>query len=289
MADEQRIIVELKEEIACLRARLNQISIPLEGLLQLRGFRVYSMEPMDDLILPSPERIDDFYRMMEKYSFRLFLRDVIKVQSGFRKSDVTRYATAEVTERYISFLSEIGLVHEVNASHSREDGMFRLSSGGISSFGDTLEWFVAEVLRREFHAEVLRGVKFRGKKSGGDYDILARVNGDLLFMEVKSSPPRQVYESEVRAFWSRVYELSPDIAVFFMDTHLRMKDKLVPMFEEELRRRHESPPEVRRIEAELFGVEDRIFLINSKSSVKDNIGRILGHFIRRRFQWEKRR
>jgi Holliday junction resolvase-like predicted endonuclease len=282
MADEQRVIGELKEEIACLRARLNQLSIPLEGLLQLRGFRVYSMEPMDDLILPPPDRVDDFYRMMKKYSFRLFLRDVIKVQSGFRKEDVTRYATAEVTDRYIRFLSETGLILE-------QDGVFRLDSGDVSSFGDTLEWFVAEVLRREFHGEVLRGVKFRGKKSGGDYDILARVNGDLLFMEVKSSPPRQVYESEVRAFWSRVYELSPDIAVFFMDTHLRMKDKLVPMFEDELKRRHETPPHVRRIEAELFGVEDRVFLVNSKPSVEDNIGKILSHYIRRRFQWKKTR
>ena len=65
---------------------------------------------------------------------------------------------------------------------------------------------------------------------GGDYDVLGRLDGALVYLEVKSSPPKQVYDSEVRAFLDRVEDLAPDLAVFLMDTELRMKDKLVPMF-----------------------------------------------------------
>ena len=96
---------------------------------------------------------------------------------------------------------------------------------------------LCEIFRREFAAEAAWGVKFKRPRVGGDYDVIAKIDGSILYMEVKSSPPKQIYNSEIAAFLDRTSDLSPEISVFFMDTELRMKDKIVPMFEEELRKR----------------------------------------------------
>ncbi|HDH02280.1 MAG TPA: hypothetical protein ENH17_04020 [Nitrospirae bacterium] len=275
MGQPEKECERLREEIALLRQRLTELTPPLEALLKRRGFTVYKKEPAEDLLVPREKYIDSYYQTMKRYSFRLFLRDIIKHQDGFTRQDVTRYATAEVTEEYTDYLLKIGLIEEVS-------GGYRLRKRPIKSFGETLEWFVAEILKREFRMETIWGIRFRGRRVGGDYDLIAKLDSGLLYMEVKSSPPRQIYASEISAFWSRTWDLCPDMAVFLMDTHLRMKDKLVVMFEEELRNRFENPPQVRRLKAELFTIEDRVFIINSKPSIEGNIETLLSYYLRRR-------
>jgi len=110
---------------------------------------------------------------------------------------------------------------------------------------------------------------------GGDYDVLAKLDGSLLYVEVKSSPPKQVTDSEIAAFLARVEDLSPEIAVFLMDTELRMKDKVVPMFEQALANRRGLPPAVVRIERELFHIQERIFIVNAKESIVRNLERTI--------------
>ena len=86
----------------------------------------------------------------------------------------------------------------------------------------------------------------------------------------------------VASFFDRFFDLSPEIAVFLMDTELRMKDKIVPMFENELRRRFpDAPPEIIRMEKELFQIWDRIFIINAKDSIVSNIEKVLNWYFRR--------
>jgi hypothetical protein len=258
----------LRDEVKRLRRTLNELTPPLDMLLKRRGFRVYKKEPPDDLLVPDEPFRDGFYSALHKYSFRLFLRDVIKHQDRFTLEQVTRYSTTRVIRTYISYLRDIGMIKEGAAGYT-------LSHRPVTSFGPTLEWYVAELLRREFGAEALWGVKFRRPKVGGDYDVLAKLDGSLLYMEVKSSPPKQVTDSEVMAFLDRVEDLSPELSVFLMDTELRMKDKLVPMFEQALGKRRSEPPEVVRIERELFHIEDRIFIVNAKESISRNLGRAI--------------
>lgn len=270
-------IAALKQEVATLREELARLTPPLRDMLRMRGFVIYRMEPAEDLIIPSDEYIDRYYGLMSKYSFRLFMRDAIKHQGSFSVAETARYSTAEVTEDYIEHITEMGLAEPAG------DERFRLTKRPVKSFGETLEWFVAETLRRELSAEALRGVKFRRPGVGGDYDVLAKVNGALLYIEVKSSPPKQVETSEIAAFLDRVEDLGPDAAVFFMDTELRMKDKVVPMFEEELTRRLGRPVELMRMERELFHRGDEIFIINSKGTVANNIEKLLRwHFRKHR-------
>ena len=264
----------LREEIRRLRKSLSELTPPLDVLLRLRGFRVYKKEPSDDLLLPADKFIEGFYDMMKKYSFRLFLRDVIKHQKFFRSENVTRYATAEVTKGYIEYLKAVGLVEEMS------EGL-RLSPGPIKSFGETLEWFLAEIFKREFETEAIWGIRFKRPNVGGDYDLIAKMDGSILYMEIKSSPPKQIYQNEISAFFDRVADLSPEINIFFVDTELRMKDKIVVMFDEELRRRHTEPPKVVRMEKELFRIGDKVFIVNAKDSIAANIEKALSWYFKR--------
>ena len=264
----------LRDEIKRLRESLSELTPPLDVLLKRRGFRIYKREPADDLLIPEEKFIAGFYAMMQRYSFRLFLREVIKHQTFFSLENVTRYATAEVTTEYVGYMTAIGLIEDI-------PGGFRLSRRPIKSFGETLEWFMAEMFRREFSTEAIWGIRFKRPKVGGDYDLIAKVDGSILYMEVKSSPPKQIYQSEISAFFDRVSDLSPEISIFFVDTELRMKDKIVLMFDEELKQRHESPPKVVRMEKELFHLSDKLFIINSKDSIAANIEKVMSWYFRR--------
>jgi hypothetical protein len=144
-----------------------------------------------------------------------------------------------------------------------------------------LEWYVAEVFKREFCADAIWGVKFKRPNIGGDYDIITKFNGAIFYVEVKSSPPKQICANEVYSFLDRVFDLSPEMAIFLMDTELRMKDKIVPMFENELKKRYEEPPDIIRMEKELFQIWNKIFIINAKDSIVDNIGKVLTRYSRR--------
>ena len=263
----------LRDEVKRLRRELDRLTPSLEMLLKRRGFQAYKKEPANDLLVPEEPFRDSFYELLKKYSFRLFLRDVIKHQDRFTPEQVTRYSTARVIRSYLGYLRDIRLITEGAAGYV-------LSRRPVTSFGPTLEWYVAELLKREFGAEALWGVKFRRPRVGGDYDVLAKLDGALLYIEVKSSPPKQVMTSEVAAFLDRVDDLAPELAVFLMDTELRMKDKLVPMFEAALRKRSEQPPLVLRMERELFQIRERIFIVNAKESIIGNLGKVIARHYR---------
>lgn len=258
----------LRNEIKRLRKALAASSSSLNSMLRLRGFKIHSSEKPDDLLIPAPPNLDGYFELMKRYSFRLFLRDVIKHKRGFNRKDVTHYATREVTEDYIGRLVKMDIIE-------KSGGLFRLKGPKVKSFGSTLEWFIAETIKREFCTEAIWGIKFKGQKVGGDYDLIARIDGTLLYMEVKSSPPKQIYDSEISAFLDRVEDLKPAVSIFFMDTELRMKDKIVPMFEEALRKRYAEPPKIMRMEKELFEIPGEIFIINSKDSILANLEKVL--------------
>jgi len=268
MTDEVKL---LKAEIKRLKKTLSELTPSLNTLLKRRGFTIYKKEPSEDLLLPSKKYLSNFYEKLKKYSFRLFLRDVIKHQDFFTIEKVTKYATKEVTSQYIDFLLKANIAEPT-------DKGYRLKKRPIKSFGETLEWFIAQLMEKEFEAEVVWGIKFKRPKVGGDYDLIAKIDSSILYMEIKSSPPKQIYDREIVAFLNRVEDLLPEVSIFFMDTELRMKDKIVPMFESEIKRRYKKSIPVKRIEKELFHINKKIFIINSKDSITTNIGTVLSFY-----------
>jgi hypothetical protein len=273
MSDEIRL---LEEEIKRLRKKVNELSPSLEEMLAHRGFRIYKKELTKDLIVPDKKYSSSFYEKLKKYSFRLFLRDVIKHQDFFTLDNVTRFTTKQVSSKYLAFILKAGIAEPIING-------YRLRTRPIKSFGETLEWFVARLVRNSFRAETIWGIRFRGRNIGGDFDLIAKVESKIMYMEIKSSPPKQIYTSEITAFFSRIEDLSPDFSIFLVDTELRMKDKIVPMFEDELLRRYRKEIPVKRIEKELFHINRKIFVINTKGSISTNINIILNFIFYEKF------
>ena len=264
-------VERLKSEIRRLRETIGELTPSLDHMLARRGFRIYKKEPSDDLLVPDKRYADSFYEKLHKYSFRLFLRDVIKHQDSFSLEDVTRYSTVEITSQYMDFLMYAGL------AESKEKNRQRLKTLPVRSFGETLEWFIAKLIKEEFGIETVWGVKFRRPEVGGDYDLIAKFDSGILYMEIKSSPPKQIDDSEISAFLNRVEDLAPEISIFFVDTELRMKDKIVAMFDAELQVRFKKVVPIRRIAKELFHINRKIYIINSKGGISSNIEIVLSH------------
>jgi hypothetical protein len=264
-------VQSLSEEIESIKALLLKDSSNVETMLKMRGIRIFRKNPTDRLFfsadLPESSKIR-FYEMMKKYSFRLVLRDMIKHQDRFCIQDLTHYCSSKVVKDYCNLLFEMGVIIK------KERGWYRTLVTSLYSFGPTLEWFIAEVFKKEFASPAIYGVKAKKTRSGGDFDVLASWNRRLVYVEVKSSPPKGVELSEISAFFSRIDELLPEIAILFNDTQLRMKDKLVVMFEEELERRYGGESRklytVERLVEELFHVGHRIFIVNSKKDIMEN-------------------
>jgi hypothetical protein len=259
------------------------VDVPIKNLLKERGLKAFRQNPTEKLLLPadiSPGVKTRFYELLKRYSFRLFLRDMTKKSEGFRSGDLVRYVSPEVAGQYIQFLLSTGSIEE------KDKDTFRVRNSSITSFGPTLEWFVAEMFKREFASPAIYGVQFKNTRSGGDFDVIARWGRRLVYVEVKSSPPRGIEINEVSTFFSRIDDLIPDVALFFNDTQLRMKDKLVVLFQEELGNRYgpqayETHP-VARLVDELFHIHDHIFIVNSRKDAIHNFGTCLNHFLRER-------
>lgn len=243
----------------------------LRGYLKRRGLEVFRCDP-DYGLLPATlagEKRNRFYDLMKRYSFRLFLREVIKRQDGFGKEEVVKYSSLRTVNEYMNFLSLCSLLTKVGNND------YALTIRPVFSFGITLEWFVAEIFKREFDCEALYEVRFREAPAGGDYDVIALWENKVIYMETKSSPPKGIEKKEIKAFFNRVDDLMPHLAIFLNDTELRMKDKIVPLFEEELERRFGAEAKVKfpvsRMMRELFHINHTVFIINSKKTLRFNI------------------
>jgi hypothetical protein len=271
----------LTKEIESAQTASREDPSLVERMLRMRGITVFRKNSTDRLFFPpelSPFYKNRFYQMMKRYSFRLVLRDMIKYQDGFRIQDLTHYCSSRVVQGYCRLLCEMGAI--------RKDGRgkYRTCVSPLYSFGSTLEWFIAEVFKREFASPAIYGVSVKKTPSGGDYDVIASWNQRLVYVEVKSSPPKGVELNEISSFFSRMDDLLPEVGILFNDTQLRMKDKLVVMFEEELEERYGRESKtlypVERLIGELFHVQNHIFIVNSKKDVVENFQYCLKHYLR---------
>jgi hypothetical protein len=227
--------------------------------------------------LPSAGKRETFLRLLHSYAFRLFLRDLLALRNRYRPERLGPFFSPESVEEMAGQVERLGLIRRGPA------GTVRLLADAVTDFGDTFEWFVAEILRRQFRADALWGVTIPGLSCGGDFDILALLSGKLLYIETKTSPPKHIEQKEMRAFVQRVRKLSPDLAILLVDTHLRMKDKLVPLLSEALREEGVKDAEMTRVEKETFEWNGRLYITNSKRDIVANLSLCLRSYFMDRF------
>jgi len=243
-------------------------------MLRRRGFHPNPWPPD----LPFPPSFDEaqqeaLARRLDHYAFRLFLRGAIQHRDGFRPSQATRYVEAEAACEMAESLVALGLAERASR------GRYRLLRPP-RSFGGTLEWYLARELGERLGFDVATALRFGAPGVGGDLDVVAAAEGLLLYAEAKSSPPRQISEEEVRAFFDRLEALRPHLALFVVDTALRLGDKVVPMLADELARRAGRRAAPRRVVREVWRLAPGLFAVGAKGHLSANVARAVAEGLR---------
>jgi hypothetical protein len=250
------------------------------GALKRRGLAIHRSSPTKDLMFGQLSEQNErlFYEVMGRYSVRLSLREIISHQDGFSRGDLGNFSEETEHGRTIELLTDIGVVE-------RHDRSFRLVKRGVVSFGPTLEWFVAQMMIDRFDSPSIWGITFRGIDSGGDFDVISLFEDELIYIEVKSAPPKGIETREARAFLERVNTLLPRAAFFFVDTELRMRDRVALLFHQDFLERMKDPyprrPDLKNLSGEIFHIDHRIFILNAYRDMAANFTVCLRDFLAR--------
>lgn len=244
-----------------------------ESLLR-RGFDFAGEASVDDPSAPARltgARRDRFYALLKRYSFRLFLRDYL-LKDEARVLRGRRFYTAEKAAEYAAEMAAI----------FGPGGAARVRATLAENMGGLFEWFVEEMLYREFALPALRGVRLRNSPVSGDLDLVTLLEGGLLVGEIKSSPPKHIHQGEIDACIGRLFALQPRYALIIEDTHLRLSDKMVPMVEAALGGGTGSTERLNRLEGEIHHWRDALVLLGSKPDLQHNLAAAFRFFLGRR-------
>jgi hypothetical protein len=238
------------------------------AMLRRRGLDPRPSDPD----LPFPPDLDEgladrIARRLGHYAFRLFLRGAILAHGPFRPATATRYVSAAQARAMADELVALTLAEPDGR------GLYRLRTSP-NTFGGTLEWWVGRELGRRLGFDVATGVRSGARGVGGDLDVVAAAEGKLVYVELKSSPPKHIAQEEVSAFFRRVRALRPDVAIFAVDTALRLSDKVVPMLGGGLRREGLLPAPI-RLSRENWALTPHVYAVNARQDLIDNIERAI--------------
>ncbi len=87
-----------------------------------------------------------------------------------------------------------------------------------SLYSSTFEWYVAELLYREFSFFASAfGLKIANSPEGGDFDVIGATHTGLIAIECKSGKPRGIDENQIIQFVRRHHFLRADYSIFYID------------------------------------------------------------------------
>ncbi|RMG60778.1 MAG: hypothetical protein D6713_01920 [Deltaproteobacteria bacterium] len=253
---------------------------PLLSFLLQRGLTISRREPFEKTLfsrISGKEGKVRFLALFSSYTFRIFLRDVISMRRGIRPERFGLFIEKEVVERYLDEAVALGLLEK------KGDETFDFPHDEITDIGDTFEFHLCQTLRKMGYPATW-GVKFDAVSSGGDFDLVGLAGTSLFYIEAKTSPPKHIEKNEIVSFLERTKALKPDLAIFLNDTHLRMKDKLVPLMEESLEEASGEPHRMERVEREIFTLRGRLFVTNTKRDAGVNLRVCFNRFFEERWK-----
>ncbi len=262
----------------------------LETTLRRRGHLPIERGIITDTLVPFEAGYNElpwdrqrYLDLFGKASFRKVVRKLIAGRNQPVPIAQLQAIAGIAAEDYINLLGLLGVAERLTDS-------VRLSSH-VDNIGPTLEWYVAQICRRELHGSAEWSVKLEGLPTGGDYDVLAWLDPLLMYVETKSAAPAEVTESQLKNFLQRTEELAPDLAVLLVDTSddlADLRERLLQAMLPVMRKasRIEDPnlrpdrPFIRSQEdfpGISFGYR-RIYVTNSKPAILTQLRRCLQHY-----------
>jgi hypothetical protein len=173
--------------------------------LRRRGFEVGRSDPMEQVLSESAT----FYEHMKSFTYRKVLRRIGKHDMIDR--NILHSEFADLTESGLD-----GKLTQMKADGVVDMDGERYGLPNGKDYGTSFEWFVAEVFRREMSGVASFGVKLLTLKTGGDYDVIARLEDLLVFAECKTG---SFDARDIELFVRRSDELVPDLALFVLDSN----------------------------------------------------------------------
>ena len=270
------------QQIKALAKAVHDEMYSVENTLKRRGYVYAGGGRVGNVILPCRESdIDRFFKYMGSRTFRQILKKIITKKSNIYQADFAAECSPNKLKEYLGFLESSSVLTKQSVSS------FSLALD-VDDFGYTFEWYVSELFKRELNCTAEWGVRVKNISIGGDFDVLARVEAELAYVETKSASPESISSSEIEHFLQRDQELDPDISILLVDTRDDLSN-LVARFEEiitpaEVEDGAISDPDYRHnIQQHLdFGgiyhTLRRIFIIKSEPTILTNLRRCLNYY-----------
>ncbi|MGB9857591.1 MAG: hypothetical protein ACPLKX_05535 [Dictyoglomaceae bacterium] len=255
----------------------------LERSLKLRGYTLTESCSLERVILPKKEfkEIEErYYQFLFHYRFRRLLSDIIQVKnSGFVNLDLllTKWKWEEISE-YFDFLILSGILE-------KKEDKFYFPYINLDNFGETLEWFIAQILKKEFSIPAMWGVKLLDISGGGDFDVLGLIENYLLYIECKTSPPNNVRLRDLWEFLRRREALGSHLTIFLIDTTLKVERNIIDNIKMLLDRRF-SPNRNNEVIKEKEGIyffPPNLFILQGKGDFIVNFQYIFRKFLEKVF------
>ena len=270
------------QQIKALAKAVHDEMYSIENTLKRRGYVYAHKGDTKNVIMPSIQSVADrLYKYLASRTFRNILKKMVQRKSGIQQVDFEADCEPTKLKEYFHFLESSGILDKGSPSS------FVLSLD-VNDFGYTLEWYVAELFKRELGCTSAWHVSVKGVGVGGDFDVLARVEAELTYVETKSASPDKITDSEIRHFLQRDQELDPDMSIFLVDSRddlsglvSRFEDVITPAVIEDA---HSSDPsyhhEIHQLPdfGGIYHTLRRIFIINSKPSILTSLRRCLNYY-----------
>lgn len=224
-SDTDSVLQAVQARLDVLERQLQLGAASVESALRQRGWSPGRHSSVDHLLLPDPPEpgsIAAFYDDFRQYHFRRLLQEAAELRTLTprilnRLED--RWGERTV-EHAFARLRDYGLL-------ARTGRTWRATFPHTHTFGDTLEWFVAQVLAREFSAPAVWDMRIRDIPQGGDFDVLVVLHHRLGYIECKGSPPYNVSADALAQFLDRTRRLASDFSILVIDTTLKIDRNII--------------------------------------------------------------
>ncbi len=226
-------------------------------------------------------RAGRFYNLMNRESNRAILKKICAIESKFTKAELYNERNVAIVDNLLKELVEISVI--IN----NQDSSFLLKKRE-AKYGENLEWYISEMFKKEFYCTSDWGVHIVEAPNGGDYDVLARSENNLIYVECKAKRPSNIDEKEIISLLKRDEFLRPYITILFVDStddinSIENLFKKICLRIKELIAKHNikfvmgKPPYTEKLYEPFVHFQSRLFVVNSKKPVLETFKLCLRH------------